>query len=127
MITATSAGPAYLTRFSDGLHEGLADTTPDKGGAGAGFRPHDLLASALACCINMTVRMYAERKQVVLDSVTTQVDLDRSDPESPVFRYTVDVQGTAVTEEFRKRIAHIVQACPVHKTLSLPARFETAG
>ena len=38
MITATSAGPAYLTRFSDGLHEGLADTTPDKGGAGAGFR-----------------------------------------------------------------------------------------
>ena len=37
-----------------------SDNTPDKGGKGAGFRPHELLEAALACCMNMSVRMYAE-------------------------------------------------------------------
>jgi len=64
MICATSESIPFQTRFSDGEHEGLADTTADKGGGNSGFRPHDLLAAAVASCINMTVRMYAERHAI---------------------------------------------------------------
>lgn len=50
MIETESRSEPYATRFSDGVQEALADTTADKGGGGAGFRPHDLLEAALATC-----------------------------------------------------------------------------
>ena len=38
MIITTSESPQYRTRFSDGTHDGMADTTAEKGGSDAGFR-----------------------------------------------------------------------------------------
>ena len=64
MIYSTSELPPYRTRFSDGTHEGVSDTTADKGGHNCGFGPHDLLEAALANCVNMTVRMYADNHDI---------------------------------------------------------------
>ena len=126
MIVATSQLAPYQTRFSDGSHEGLSDTTADKGGAHAGFRPHDLLEAALANCVNMTVRMYAAHHAIPLSGVTTRVSLDRSHPDAVVFRYVVAFDGD-LTPEQTQRLLRAAEACPVRRTLSKRVQFECGG
>jgi putative redox protein len=123
MITATNDTPRYLTRFSDGPHQGKADTTPDQGGQNAGFRPHALLEAALASCVNMTVQIYAEHHGLALSNVTTRVELDRRDPRETVFRYEIEVHGKLTPEE-TERLKRAGNACAVRRTLSKAIRFE---
>lgn len=123
MIEAKSEKPNYGTRFSDGTHEAVADTTADKGGSGSGFRPHDLLEAALACCINMSIRMYADNHGIPLAGVTTRVKLDRNVPEEATFRYELDFQGDLSIEQ-KERLAMAARGCPVSQTLSRTIRIE---
>jgi len=116
MISATSEQPSYRTRFSNGPHQALSDTTPDKGGGASGFR---LLR-------NMTVRMYAENHAVPLDSVTTRVTLERG-PDHSVFRYEAEFHGDRLTPDQRSKLLEIAAACPVRRTLSKAIRFEAAA
>jgi putative redox protein len=125
MIVSKSERTPYRTRFSDGTHEGGADTTADKGGSHAGFRPHDLLEAALANCVNMSVRMYADHHGVPLTGVTTRVTLDRHLPDEVVFQYEVEFEGDLTAEQKRALVA-AARACPVRKTLSKRIRFEPA-
>lgn len=123
MIRATSDLARYVTRFSDGKHEGISDVTTDKGGAHSGFRPHDLLEAALASCVNMAVRMYADHHAIPLKGVTTKVSLERSHPEEVVFRYEVALEGE-LTPEQKSKLIHAAGACPVRQTLSKRISFE---
>ena len=123
MICAKSQLARYQTRFSDGEHEGIADTTADKGGAHFGFRPHDLLEAALAACVNMSVRIYADHHGIPLRGVTAKVSLDRTDPDEVVFCYDLELDGE-LTEEQRDRLLQASRACPVRKKLSKRIRFE---
>ena len=124
MICAKSELTRYRTRFTDGEHEGIADTTADKGGEHSGFRPHDLLEAALATCVNMTVRMYADNHGITVRGVTTNVSLDRTHPDEVVFRYEVELDGE-LTDEQRNKLFQAASACPVRKTLSKKIRFES--
>lgn len=123
MIISTSEPTPYRTRFSDGTHEATADTTADKGGSQAGFRPHDLLEAALANCVNMSVRMYADHHDISLAGVTTRVTLDRHLEEEVVFRYEVELDGDLTPDQKRALLA-AARACPVRKTLSKRIRFQ---
>ncbi|MFZ0960882.1 MAG: OsmC family protein [Terriglobia bacterium] len=124
MIFSKSESPRYRTRFSDGTHDGLSDTTTDKGGNHDGFRPHDLLEAALANCVNMTVRMYADHHGIPLVGVTTRVNLDRSLPDEVVFQYEVELAGE-LTSEQKQALFLAAHACPVRRTLSKKIRFES--
>lgn len=123
MIETTSIDPPYAAHFSDGEHMGIADTTEDKGGSQSGFRPHDLLEAAFACCLNMTVRMYADSHTIPLQEVRTKVTLDReTNPEEAIFRYEIILEGD-LTEEERTKLLSAARACPIKKTLSRKISF----
>ncbi|MBX3305672.1 MAG: OsmC family protein, partial [Nitrospira sp.] len=117
MVEATSKPVRYQTQLTSGAHSTLSDTTRDKGGSESGFRPHDLLEAALASCMNMTVRMYADKHGITLSGVTTRVTLDRSNPEETVFEYEVELEGE-LSEQDRARLLEVAGRCPVRKTLS---------
>lgn len=121
-VTDNLAEP-YATRFSNGTWEAVADTTADKGGRGAGFRPHDLLEAALATCVNMTVRMYAAHHGIPVERVTTRVELDRSQPDTARFRYSFAAAG-ALTDAQREQLQRAAAACPVRRTLSRRIVFD---
>jgi putative redox protein len=123
MIRATSEMARYQTLFSDGTHLGVSDTTFDKGGGNAGFRPHELLEAALACCVTMTVRMYADNHGIALRDVTSTVTLNRSQPDQAVFEYEIELAGELTGEE-RSKLMLAASACPVRRTLSKAIRFE---
>jgi len=126
MMRATNEEARYRTRVTDGEHELVADTTADKGGQGAGFRPHDLLEGALAACVAMTVRMYAESKGIGLKGVRVEVELDRSGTGAAVLRYRVELEG-ALSEEERARLRRAAAACPVRRTLERGLTFALEG
>lgn len=85
MIKTTSEKLRYQARFSNGQNGAFSDTIKDKGGGGFGFRPHELLEAALARCINITIRMCADKYSIPLSKVTTTVRLNRSNPDEAVF------------------------------------------
>lgn len=59
MIRASSLDVPYQTAFTNGTLEAVADVPVEKGGAGRGFGPHELLEAAFATCLTMTAQMYA--------------------------------------------------------------------
>lgn len=124
MITASSRPEHYATPFSDGVHTGLADAIVADGGAEAGFKPHALLEAALATCITITIRMYADRKGLSLPRLEARVKLDQSRTDAPVLRFDVDFGGAVLTEEQRRRLMRVAEACPVHKLLKQPLNIE---
>jgi putative redox protein len=116
MIIAGSKDPAYCTPFSDGEHTAVADTTKEKGGSGGGFWPHHLLEAALATCINITLRKYADKHAIPLNAASTKVKLDRNRPDEVVFGYEVELQGN-LTEPQRQALLKVAGDCPVKETL----------
>lgn len=122
MIRADSQPTNYQTEFTNGVHRSTADTTPNKGGANLGFRPHELLEAALASCMNMTLRMAADKQGIPLSSVSVTVSLNREEPGKPVLEYCVEFGG-ALSEAQQSRLLSAVEQCPVRNTLSLPLRF----
>ena len=116
MVEAKSENIRYQTQFTSGAHSATSDTTRAKGGSESGFRPHDLLEAALASCINITLRMYADQHGIPLSGVTTRVKLDRSKPEETVFEYNVELSGN-LTERDHARLLEVAEKCPVRQTL----------
>ena len=122
MIIAKGDKTRYLTSFTNGKFEAFSDNSPEKGGAGAGFRPHELLEAALACCVNMWLRIYADNHGLLLDAVTTKVWVKRDNPEETEFEYSIELQGT-LSDEQRKKLMRIAETCPVRQSLSRKLSF----
>jgi putative redox protein len=117
MITAKSQDQDYQVHFTDGLHTGVSDVQEDKGGSNSGFRPHDLLEAALATCLNIWLKMYADDHDISVSGIETKVALDRSQTDEVIFHYSLDISGSLTGDE-RKLLLSAAQSCPVHKTLS---------
>lgn len=122
MIQANSENLPYLVSVTNGPNAFVSDTTTDKGGSGDGFRPHELLEAALASCMNMTIRMFAEKYSIPLHSVSTTVELDRSNPDETIFNYKLDLAGP-LSDDQRQHLIRAVQHCPVWQTLSKKLSF----
>ena len=117
MIVCRSDEAKYNAVFTNGTHETCADTTADKGGGNAGFRPHDLLEAALASCLNMSLRMCAEKNNIPFSEIRTRVALNRTVPEEVAFEYSFDVNGP-LTKEQHELLQRAAESCPVRRTLS---------
>jgi len=126
MIQTESDELNYKTKFSNGGHSAFSDTTIDKGGNNSGFRPHELLEAAVASCMNMHIRMFAESHNMDVAEVRTEVSLNRNEPESAVFEYKVEIDGKLSDLE-KEKLIHVVQSCPVKKTLSKKLEFKDVG
>ena len=122
MITCQSMDKDFQVRFSDATHTSIADTSPERGGGGEGFRPTELLAAALGCCINITIRVYAKNHDIPLEGATVTVNLNLDDPNKTVFEYALDLKGN-LDEQARDKINRAAKACRVHKALKNPLEF----
>lgn len=124
--TASIGKDKYITRIhSSGGNDILADEPIEAGGQNLGFAPGELLASALGSCSCITMRMYADRKEWPLESVTITVTYERDkETRTSHFKKEVTITGQ-LDEEQTKRLMQIADKCPVHFTLSNPITIET--
>ena len=122
MVRCSSQETPWQCSVTNGNSETTADTAKS-GGKGDGFRPHELLAAALASCLNMTAQMAAQERGIALDGVTTDVDLRRS-PDRTEFVYACEFDG--VSEREADVIRDALSDCPVQRTLGKEIGFEAA-
>jgi len=108
-------------------HHLVADEPASVGGANLGVAPYDLLLAALGTCTSMTLRMYAERKELKVNAIKVRLQhgrIDSKDCEScdeqknPVdqIQRFITIDGE-LTEQQRTRMLQIADMCPVHRTL----------
>ncbi len=123
-------GQGYRTEILAGGHALVADEPPSVNGTDAGPTPYGLLSAALASCTSMTLRMYADRKQLPLERVTVRVshskihaedcaDCETQQGKVDEFRRRVTLEGE-LTAAQRERLLEIADRCPVHRTLEAP-------
>lgn len=114
----------YKTKiFADG-HFIYADEPEELGGTNEGMAPGALLLASLGGCTAITVRMYADRKQIPLTGLTIHLTIcpeDEMDKSTTIER-KIELHGE-LDEEQRKRLMIIADKCPIHKILSNPIKI----
>ena len=123
MIKAVLHKDHYLTKISSATNTLIADEPIEHGGTGKGFAPMELLASSLAACTSITLRMYADRKEWALDSIEVSVDIE-TNTDTSIFKRIINLKGS-LNDEQTSRLLYIANHCPVHKILSNNISIQT--
>lgn len=110
-----------------GHHHLISDEPVAMGGADLGLNPYELLLAALGSCTSMTLRMYANHKQIDLQDIQVKLhhsrihaeDCAACEAQAPfIDRITRSIQLTGhLNDQQRTRLLEIANQCPVHKTL----------
>ncbi|RZK58066.1 MAG: OsmC family peroxiredoxin [Pedobacter sp.] len=117
----------YKTKVYSGGHFIYADEPEVLGGTDEGMTPGALLLASLGTCTAITVRMYADRKQIPLDEIKISLAIcpeDEMDKSTTITR-KIDLIGPLSDEDY-KRLMIIADKCPIHKLLSNPIKIENA-
>jgi putative redox protein len=125
-ISATIDTRLYRTEIKSASENVLiADEPQEMGGKNLGFSPSELLASSLASCTLITLRMYINRKQWDVSEINIKVDFERdTDQNISLFTRKIEVIGQ-VDETQRQRLETIANSCPIHKTLTHSIQIKT--
>jgi uncharacterized OsmC-like protein/alpha/beta superfamily hydrolase len=126
-VSETRTGPlAQLVRA--GRHALAAGEPVTAGGDDAGPGPYDYLLAALGACTSMTMRLYADRKGILVDRFAIRLshrrihaqdclDCETKDGDIGEITKEVTIVGN-VSAEDRTRLLQIAEKCPVHRTLT---------
>jgi uncharacterized OsmC-like protein/pimeloyl-ACP methyl ester carboxylesterase len=117
----------FTTSIKAGDHSLTADEPKTVNGNNFGPTPYELVASGLAACTAMTIRMYADRKQWPLEDVEVHVSYRKDHAEDSqhqedkgakidIFDREIKLTGGLDAAQ-QQRMLEIANKCPVHKTL----------
>jgi len=120
-------GQGFVTEIIANGHPLVADEPIAVGGTNTGPSPYDLLVAGLGACTAMTLRMYADHKELPLESVTVTLAHEKihaadcqtcETEEGKIDRIerVIEMDGD-LTDEQRQRLLEIANRCPVHRTL----------
>lgn len=122
VVVAENGKGRYQQEVSVGQHRLIADEPENVGGADAGPAPFDYLMAALGACTSMTLRMYAERKEIALTGISVELDHEKVDIDGKLrdrINRRITLSGDLSAEQ-RQRMLEIANKCPVHRALSQP-------
>ncbi|AMP97582.1 Osmotically inducible protein OsmC [Pedobacter cryoconitis] len=116
----------YLTKVYAGGHFIYADEPADVGGTDEGMNPGALLLASLGSCTAITIRMYADRKEMALDTIKIHLAICNEQEMSTSTKITRKIEfGGNLSEAELTRLMQIADKCPIHKMLSNPIQIET--
>jgi putative redox protein len=113
----------YAVETSARRHRVAADEPVASGGSDTGATPLELLATGLAACTAITLRMYADRKGWDLATVTVDC---RAFLEDTGYRFERVIRADApLSEEQRARLGEIAEKTPVTRIVKAGAPIAT--
>jgi putative redox protein len=140
-VTVSETREGKFTQIiSTGSHLLRADEPVASGGNDSGPSPYDLLLAGLGACTSMTIRMYADFKQLPLERVTVRLTHDKihavdcaecETREGKVDRIEREIELDGKLDETqRAKLLEIANKCPLHRTLHsevwIPSRLKDA-
>ena len=92
-----------------------------------GITPPDALLAALASCIGVYVRKYAEGAQLALGkfSVSAEAEFSKDPLCFKLIKVSVDLKGLQLDERRKNALLEFIKNCPVHNTLKSAPQVET--
>lgn len=124
--TATIGTQHYHTTCTvgpDGRHEFACDEPRDLGGQDLGPTPVELFCASIAACKAMTARMYADRKEWPVETVSCSVthslrvnEASGKPTKIPHLDISISFAGD-LDDEQRARLKEIAERCPVQRMI----------
>ena len=125
IVTALNTKENIQAKINTESHEFIVDEPKALGGDNLGPTPEDLLASALAACTAITIRMYVNHKKISINDIQVEVNLEYVKEEKITsFERKIRIDGE-YDEAILKRLTSVANACPVHKMLSATVLIKT--
>jgi uncharacterized OsmC-like protein/alpha-beta hydrolase superfamily lysophospholipase len=129
----------YQNSVTLGRHRLIADEPTAAGGRDSGPSPYDYLSVALGACTSMTLRAYANYKNLALGRVSVVVRHGKTPAEHCAdcgavaegregkidrFERVISVEGE-LDAALRAKLLELAGKCPVHRTLEMGAAVVT--
>jgi putative redox protein len=134
-VLVTELDKRFLRGLYAANHQLNGDEPRSAGGSDLGPSPYELLLMSLGACTSMTLRMYANHKQLELDDIEITLRHDRVHAddcadcvEQPrrIERISREIQlFGSLTDAQRQRLLEIADRCPVHRTLESELQIVT--
>jgi len=137
VLVAETGEGRFAQRIRVGAHELRADEPASvPGGLDTGPSPYDYLLAGLGACTSMTLRLYAERKELPLGPVEVRLrhdkihakdceDCETTEGKLDQIERTLILPGP-LDDAQRQRLLEIADKCPVHRTLTSEVKIRTA-
>ncbi|MFV8342576.1 OsmC family protein [Flavobacterium sp. XS2P39] len=124
-ITAHIGQDLYKTEIKSASNMIISDEPESAGGKDLGFAPKELLASSLAACTCITLRMYASRKEWDLTAIKVEVTFEKDaiENKSKMMR-NIQLFGNLDNAQ-KARLLNIADRCPMHQILTNPIQILT--
>lgn len=115
----------YRTKVYAGGHFIYADEPESLGGTDEGMTPGALLLASLGSCTAITIRMYADRKNIDLESVKIHLEICKEEEMNKETRINkkIELEGN-LTDEQRQRLLEIANKCPIYRILANPIKVQ---
>lgn len=114
----------YRTVVKIDNHTLISDEPITIGGMNGGPHPQGLLLASLGSCTAITLRMYIDRKMWVVDDITVNLQLFEVNG-ATLIEKQLRFKGE-LSDEQKKRLVQIADACPIHKVLTGKINIETS-
>ncbi len=127
VIVKERAGGIYTQDVIARTHKIYADEPESLGGADLGLSPFELVCAGLGACTNITLRMYAQRKEWPVTNIAVDVAYKKSGMGADmkdVFIRKITIEGD-LDEKQTQRMMVIAGKCPVHKMLESDNEIRT--
>lgn len=120
LLSGTIGTDHYHATLRTTRHHWSADEPVENGGQDTGPTPSQMVLGALAACKLITTRMYADRKNWPVGSITVELEMDvdfAARPAQTQIRCRLHAEGD-LDEEQRQRLVTIADKCPTHRLLT---------